>query len=193
VRVRTFMFGKIGYIMLMFGRPWDGRVDAGQAPADDPRKPTTTPHPAGVRQTDRLVSSAGVGNIQSCQHTVQAVAQGLSRSHGRERGQQQKDAEVRVGPSHQACRPHRLKDRLAHGQTGRALQHRRDGGGAQEEVEVTCILEVAIAIDVAGLARGPLPAARQLHAQADSKQESTTAWDTAPPGSGPSRLPRPRR
>jgi len=54
--------------MLMIGRSRDGRVDAGPAPADDPRKPTPTPHPAGVRQSDRLVSGASVGNVQSCQH-----------------------------------------------------------------------------------------------------------------------------
>jgi hypothetical protein len=58
---------RIGYNVLMIGRSRDGRVEAGPAPADDPRQPTTTPHPAGVRQTDRLVSGAGVGNVQSCQ------------------------------------------------------------------------------------------------------------------------------
>jgi hypothetical protein len=94
--------------MLLIGRCRDGRVDAGQTPADDPRKPTTTPHPAGVRQSDRLVSSAGIGNDQLCQQAHKAVAEWFARRDRNERGQQQNDAEVRVGPRQQARRPHRL-------------------------------------------------------------------------------------
>jgi hypothetical protein len=42
------MLGKIVQIMLMIGRSRDGRVEAGQAPADDPCEPITTrPSPPG--------------------------------------------------------------------------------------------------------------------------------------------------
>src|SRR5262249_10303243 len=85
----------------------------------------------------------------------------------RERGQQQQDAQVRIGSAYAACGLDALIDDVADAPLVSALEHRRDGGGAHEEVDVAQIVKIALAVHVAGLARGAFPDAGDLSPEAE--------------------------
>src|SRR5262249_53250282 len=72
-----------------------------------------------------------------------------------------------------------LEHGLAHRPRTGPLKDRGNGGGTGQEIDVESVVGIAEAVDVAGLAGGRFPDARQLGTQTDGRGHDRTRYSWA--------------